>query len=154
MEVTVSSLEEIEGWLALAREVEPLFGPMIESRGFLPILRLAVMAANAFCIRAPGPPEGRLAGGIVISREFNEISWMAVSLPYRGRGYGRALLSTAIRHLSASRAITVQTFDKSVPDGRPARRLYKAFGFFDHHPAGLNHAGFPTMIMRRAAAAS
>ena len=49
---------------------------------------------------------------------------------------------------TGSERIYVQTFDKSVPQGRAARRLYLDFGFADHHPGGPNPAGIDTVVMK------
>jgi hypothetical protein len=53
MRVEPAGLEDVEGWLALAREVEPLFGPMVESADF--------QAAADTRSRFPTPP--RHTGG-------------------------------------------------------------------------------------------
>jgi GNAT superfamily N-acetyltransferase len=44
--------------------------------------------------------KGALKGGIVISEELNEILWLAVLKPYRGKGYGRTLLNFAVSRLN------------------------------------------------------
>ncbi len=146
MRVEYSEADDFEAWLALAREVEPLFGPMADDAGFQAGLKMAIEGRTAFCIRS----EEGLKGGIVIAKESNEIAWLAVSRQYRQRGCGRELLSHAISQLDQQKSILVQTFAEAVPAGASARKLYAAFGFADLKEGGLNPAGVPTVIMRRA----
>ena len=152
MNVDCAKLSDIESWIALAREVEPLFGPMADEPGFQEALRQAIATKTAFCIR-PDADDGddSLPGGVVISTEANEIAWLAVSQKYRRKGYGRKLIEFAIRKLNRRENITVQTFDGSVPEGVPARKLYLEFGFTDIKDGGLNPAGVQTVIMQLVA---
>jgi ribosomal protein S18 acetylase RimI-like enzyme len=154
MRVEPAGLEDVEGWLALAREVEPLFGPMAESADFQAALRQAIGRHEAFCIRSR--PEGTplvLEGAVVVSKAANEIAWLAVSADHRGQGHGRALLTAALTHLDPTRPVTVQTFAATVPEGQAARDLYRGFGFTDQEDGGLNPAGVPTVIMQLEAEA-
>ncbi len=142
---------DFEAWIALAREVEPLFGPMAQEECFRKALREAIAARTAFCTAVDDrDPASTLAGGVVISREFNQIVWLAVSGPWRGKGIGKALVAFAIGKLSRKENIFVQTFDAGVPEGEAARSLYLDFGFTDFQRGGLNPAGVPTMIMHLA----
>jgi ribosomal protein S18 acetylase RimI-like enzyme len=139
---------DVDAWMALAREVEHLFGPMAAETSFHNALHQAISSKAAFCAMAPvDNNSGALAGGVVISREFNQIVWLAVAQAWRGRGIGKALLEFAIGKLSRKENIFVQTFDASVPEGQAARRLYMGFGFTDFQRGGLNPADVPTMIM-------
>ena len=153
MDVVVSKSEDFPGWLDLAGEVEPLFGPMVDDPDFHRGLGAAIDEKRAFCIReAPGQPGSRLCGGIVILTWAREIAWFAVRTGYRGQGLGKALLAYAISRFEAGTDICVQTFDPTVIEGRPARSLYRAFGFVDHKTCSLNSAGLPTVVMVRNAA--
>jgi len=87
----------------------------------------------------------------VISKETNEIAWLAVSKQFRGMGFGRQLLEFAIGKLNRMESIFVQTSDESVPEGKPARKLYLDLCFSDFKDGGLNPAGVPTVIMKLAA---
>lgn len=152
MDVVCSKPDDFDTWIALAREVEPLFGPMADEETFQEALRQAIMSDTAFCIRSDRNEKDKtLKGGIVISRESNEIVWFAVSRNSRGRGLGRQLLEFAIGKLNPAESIFVQTFDKAVPEGKPARKLYLDFGFTDLRDGGLNPAGIPTVMMESAA---
>ncbi|HOI73733.1 MAG TPA: GNAT family N-acetyltransferase [Syntrophales bacterium] len=140
--------DDFIGWLDLAREVEPLFGPMVDDAAFREGLKRAIEEKRAFCV-SETDKDGRCVfrGGVVISKEANEILWLAVSRTTRGHGIGAALLSEAIGRLDRSRPIAVTTFDETIPGGVPARRLYLQFGFADSAAAGLNPAGIPTVTM-------
>ena len=140
--------DDFKAWIELAREVEPLFGPMADVPSFKDALAQAIEGDNAFCIR--NEQAGTLVGGIVISRETNEIVWLAVSEESRGKGYGQALLEIALTHLNSLDHVVVQTFVETVPAGQPARRLYQRLGFEDYRAADVNPAGIPTVIMRRS----
>ena len=139
---------DVDAWISLAREVEHLFGPMAAETSFNDLLHQAISSKTAFCaVPTDGGTPAALAGGVVISREFNQIVWLAVSQAWRGKGIGKALLEFAIGKLSRKENIFVQTFDASVPEGQAARQLYLNFGFTDFQCGGRNPAGVPTMIM-------
>lgn len=146
----ISTLEDFDQWLRLAREVEPLFGPMVDDPGFREGLKQALSDGSALCVRKADGGSGRtLHGGIVVSREENEILWLASAEESRGQGIGKALLEEALDCLDRSRPMSVTTFDGSVGEGLPARKLYRMYGFEDSRPGGLNPAGIPTVVMVR-----
>lgn len=146
----VSTLDDITEWIRLAREVEPLFGPMTHDPSFREALQEAIRDGRAICVKRAGVGNGPLVqGGIVISREANEILWLAVEDVSRGLGIGKALLAEAIRCLDQERPITVTTFAAAIEAGLPARRLYQAFGFKDAQPGEPNPAEIPTVVMAR-----
>ena len=132
---------QLNAWLALAREVENLFGPMAEEPEFKAALENAIATGTAFSCCAPD--SGTLLGGIVIDPELNEIAWLAVTSAARGQGVGKALLNCALERLDPTRPVTVQTFAASCKAGLPARRLYQNCGFTDHAPADPNPAVAP-----------
>ena len=149
MKVEYAELTDYDAWIALAREVEPLFGPMADEAPFQEAIKQAIVQKTAFCIRSDPDDKGAaLKGSIVISQELNEILWFAVSERYRGKGYGRGLLDFAVSKLNHGKGIFVQTFDASSPEGRAARKLYLDFGFTDYKDGGLNPAGISTVIMQ------
>jgi len=149
MNIVYAELTDFDAWISLAREVEPLFGPMADELSFQESLKQAIYLKTAFCIRSDlNEKKKNLKGGVVISKESNEIAWLAVSQQYRGNGYGRQLIDFAISNLNQQENIFVQTFDQSVSEGKPARKLYLEFGFTDIKDGGLNPAGVPTVIMQ------
>ena len=122
--IQIASMDDFASWLALAREVEPLFGPMVDDPSFHEFLKKVFREQRAFCIREEdGPPGSPLCGGIAISRKKNEIGWLAVE------------------------DVWIQTFDETVMEGRLARRLYLHFGFCDHHPLEPTSTGIPRVMM-------
>lgn len=147
--VRQSTLNDYSDWLKLAEEVEPLFGPMTDDPIFCDGLKQAILEGSAFCLtKSENDKENELfLGGIIISKEANEIVWLAVSQHSRGQKIGAALLSEAMKHFDHTRPITVTTFDRTIEAGAPARRLYASFGFRDSIAAGPNPAGIPTIIM-------
>jgi len=148
--VRLSTLDDYPDWLELAKEVEPLFGPMTDDPNFHDALRAAILEGNAFCVADGGSDSersGHFHGGIVISRKANEIVWLAVARGSQGHGTGAALLAEAIDRLDHARPVTVTTFDRTVEAGIPARRLYRSVGFRDSGAAGPNPAGIPTVTM-------
>ena len=149
MDVVYSKIKDFNAWILIAREFEPLFGPMADEISFQEALRKAISLNTAFCIYSdPNGETNNLIGGVVISKETNEIAWLAVSQKYRGKGYGRSLIEFAVSKLNPQENIFVQTFDESVPEGKAARNLYLDFGFTDIKDGGLNPAGVPTVIMQ------
>ena len=150
MKISHATASDFDAWISLAREVEHLFGPMADDISFQEALNQAISDGTAFCVRSEKNEHDRtLKGGIVISRESNEIAWFMVSGTSRGKGYGKALLHFAINQLNTHDPILVQTFDGSVAEGVPARKLYGKFGFTDHEKGEMNPAGVPTIIMQR-----
>lgn len=147
--VRLSSPDDYSHWLELAKEVEPLFGPMTDDPIFCEALRQALLAGDAFCLTESDNNNGSevFLGGIVISKEANEILWLAVIRRSRGQKGGTALLAEAMKHFDHTRPVAVTTFDKTIEAGTPARRLYESFGFCDFIVAGTNPAGIPTVTM-------
>lgn len=150
MKVVAAKKQDLNAWLSLAKEVEHLFGPMAGEESFQIALSNAIDAEQAFCIRQNDAMEDvSLCGGIVIIPSENEIGWLAVSEKCRGCGAGEMLLAYAIEHLSPCSPIKLVTFDNTVPEGLPARKLYEKFGFKDQEPMGDNPAGIPVALMVR-----
>src|SRR5690606_8991602 len=92
--VTVRSAteEDVEPWLALAKSVEPLFGPMPDIAG--PIQR-SISRGTALVAE---DRDGRLAGAALLSRDDQPhvIHWLAVRPDARRQGIGSALMKAII----------------------------------------------------------
>lgn len=146
MKIETMRKDDIADWLELAREVEPLFGPMVGEPGFGEALMVVISENRAFAIR---DEKGIFCGVIVISHENNEIEWLAVKAGHRQKGYGETLLRHAINNLDSEKPMLVRTFSEQVPEGAGARKLYLKYGFNESEKAGLNPAGFATAILRR-----
>ena len=149
MKVEYAELSHFDSLISLAREVEDIFGPMADEESFKEALKDVILQKVVFCISSREKGEGApLQGGIIVSKETNEIAWLVVSEKYQNVGMGKSLLAFAISKLDRRKDIFVQTFDESVLLGKPARKLYLSSGFIDHEDGGLNPAGVPTVIMR------
>jgi ribosomal protein S18 acetylase RimI-like enzyme len=133
MTVQIATGADIPGWLALAAEVEPLFGPMVDEPAFLRALQNNIGRGSAFCVRdGDGPPGATLLGGMLFSSTHTplyRIGWLAVAEPARGRGIGRRLVQHALGLVTPPAEVVVTTFAKTVVGGEHARRLYEGFGF-------------------------
>jgi len=146
--IVMAEDKDFASWLHLAEEVEGLFGPMVSDKSFKEALRRVITDKQAFCIRVNNGKAGsKLIGGIIISFEENEIMWFSVASQYRNQGVGQKLIAHAMNHLDKARPVTVSTFDKTVTEGIPARKLYLKNGFTDMESRGVNPAGIPIVLM-------
>lgn len=140
---------DFEEILALAREVEPLFGPMADEPGFREGMRTAMAEGMILCVSEAGT--GGLLGAVAVDPEANELAWLAVFSRFRGRGLGSLLIRGAFALLDATRPAGVVTFGPEVPEGAAARAVYLRQGFADVEQGGNNPAGYPTVLMQRPA---
>lgn len=63
--VRIARPEDIPAWLALAAEVGPMFGPLVNDPGFVRALEKNIGRQTAFCVReADGPPGAPLIGRV------------------------------------------------------------------------------------------
>lgn len=145
--LTKSNITDLPSWLTLAREVEPLFGPMADDPNFQKGLLEAIQEGHAIAAKEENTSD--VLGGVIFDVEQNEILWLAVKASARGNGIGQALMEIVLEQLDTRRPVQLQTYYESVPAGLPARALYTRFGFIDFEPAGLNPAGLPTVIMQK-----
>jgi len=149
MQITMVRLlttDDYDAWMALAAEVEPIFGPMTTILSFKKAIRDCIKNENAFGI---SNENGKLAGIVAIDREKNEIVWLAVGQEFRGKKLGDKLVKKCIEEMAVRGDIFVQTFAKNIAAGIPARHIYESNGFSDYKIAGKNPAGMDTVIMVR-----
>lgn len=132
-------------WLELAKEVEPLFGKMVECENFKKGIKDCISNLSAFCVVNTN---NAIEGIIAIDKATNEISWFAVRKNCRGKGYGSQLLKAAIDFLDNKKPIFVQTFSPNIKIGQATRKIYIKFGFKDYKDGGKNPAGIDTIIMK------
>ena len=104
MKVQIAEIKDFDNWLKLAKEVEPLFGPMSEETSFQNALKELIEQKQAFCIKE----NSEFCAAIAISKQKNEILWFAVSQKHKGKGYGKFLLQYAINELDAAKAYQKQ----------------------------------------------
>lgn len=138
--------QDLDAWMELAREVEPLFGEMVANEDFISGIKDCISNQSAFCVVNT---DNEIEGIIAINKALNEIAWLAVGEKHRGKGYGYQLLEKAIGSLDKSKPIYVQTFSPGVKAGEAARKIYLKFGFKDDKDGGKNPAGIDTVIMKR-----
>jgi len=121
---------DLPSWLDLAREVEPLFGPMPDFRTHA----LRAIDRGTALVAADGRT---VLGGVLLSRDDrpHHITWLAVRARSRRRGIGAALLD-AILDRWPDGEISVVTFGPGHAGGEPARRFYARYGFTNRGPAG------------------
>jgi GNAT superfamily N-acetyltransferase len=134
MHVTTAQSADIPGWLALTRQVEPLFGaPMASDPGFLAQLQHKIDTGLAFCVREfDGPPGAVLCGGLLFSTRrcpIYQIGWLAVSEGWRRHGIGQALVEYVCKKVVPPAEIILLTFLPGDPAGEPARQFYTRLGF-------------------------
>jgi ribosomal protein S18 acetylase RimI-like enzyme len=96
VDVVLALPADLPAWLALAAEVEPLFGPLVADPGFRAALARNMARQTAFCIRehdgAPGTP---LMGGLLFSATHApsyRIGWLAVHQRWRRQRVARTLI--------------------------------------------------------------
>ena len=116
---------DVPSWLAIVREVEPLFGPMPD---FETALLRKIGQQAALCVRSG---EASVLGGILLggTREHGWIRWLAVRTKARAGGVGTSLVDAALRRLKTAKTISLDTFREEETAGWPARRLYSRLGF-------------------------
>lgn len=144
--ITILKQQDYNSWIELAKEVEPLFGPMSDSQEFQDGIKFCIQNNNAFGIRSD---DGALAGVIAVDRDNNEILWLAVGKKFRGNKYGDMLVRKAIDELQGNGDIYVQTFSSDIEEGKSARTIYGKNGFIVLKDAGKNPANIDTVIMVR-----
>ena len=128
--VTEATNSDIAPWLKLARQVEHLFGPMI-NHGFDRAVLANIERSSAFCVRSENQPQV-LAGALLFDYRYApyyRLTWMAVDTILRRKGIGQLLVNHALERITSPCSIEVITFGEDHPGGLPARRFYESFGF-------------------------
>lgn len=122
--VSEGTRDDVASWLEIAREVEPLFGPMPD---FESTLRRNISRGTALCVR---DASGRVLGGLLLrAAPHRQITWLAVRSSARRKGVGYALVAEALRRCPPPGEVVVDTFGEDNMEGYAARRLYESFGF-------------------------
>jgi GNAT superfamily N-acetyltransferase len=115
---------DVASWLEIAREVEPLFGPMPYFRS---TLHRNISRGTALCVR---DASGQVLGGVLLrAAPHTQITWLATRSSARRQGVGHALVAGALRRYPPLCEVLVDTFGEDSVEGYPARRLYESFGF-------------------------
>ncbi|MBI4943720.1 MAG: GNAT family N-acetyltransferase [Actinobacteria bacterium] len=127
--VRTAQIDDVDQWLRISREVEPLFGPM-------PDIRQHVERGIARGTALVATEADALLGACLLSRDDapHAIHWLAVARVHRRRGVG-SLLIDAVRARWSAGDISVVTFATDTPEGEAARRLCESHGFRSAGPA-------------------
>jgi len=133
MQIALAQPADIPAWLALAAEVEPLFGPMVADPGFHAALERNIARQTAFCIREQDDaPRRPLMGALLFSATHAPhytIGWLAVAQRWRRQGVAQMLVEHCFRLVQSPAELSVVTFGPDNLAGRPARRFYERMGF-------------------------
>lgn len=128
MEVEYGTLQDIESWMELVKEVRWNF-PGLETREALEDHKQTVLRfmgeQRALCVK----DSDKVIGVLLLSKKHNMICCLAVDPECRRNGIASALLKKALAELDCSRDITVTTFRENDEKGVAPRGLYKKFGF-------------------------
>lgn len=130
MQVAIAVEADIPPWLALAEEVEELFGPLVEGPEFRAALARNVARGTALCVRE-AEAGASLVGGLLLSahRPTYRITWLSVNRKHRGTGVGGLLVRSALHTMLVPPCVVeVTTFGPSHP-GHAARGFYEHLGF-------------------------
>ena len=153
MHVALAQPADLQAWLDLAAEVEPLFGPMVVDPGFHAALERHIARQTAFCVReqdgAPGTP---LMGALLFSIghvPHYKIGWLAVAQRWRRQGVAQALVEHCLRLIQPPAELSVVTFGADNLAGRPARRFYERMGFQASEEAPNGPEGGTRQVYRR-----
>jgi 8-oxo-dGTP pyrophosphatase MutT (NUDIX family)/GNAT superfamily N-acetyltransferase len=152
MKVQDAQEQDVEPWLVLAQEVEPLFGPLVGDPTFRRALDAHVARRTAFCVREGDGPTGvPLLGGLLFSRHppVHAIGWLAVAGRARRRGIGRALVDHVISLTQEPLDLVAVTFSADDPGGLPARTFYERLGFEAAEETSGGREGERRQVFRR-----
>lgn len=154
MRVVIARQEDYANWLALAAEVEDLFGPMVNNSDFQQTLLKNIGRSTAYCLRKnDGLPGAPLLGGMLFSPKppIYKISWLVVSKNHQRQGIGQLLVEYGISQVQPPAEVVVTTFDASTMGGEPARHFYTKLGFTPAEIVYHNYRGRdePYQVYRR-----
>jgi ribosomal protein S18 acetylase RimI-like enzyme len=155
MQVQSAQPQDYAAWLALAGQVEDLFGPMVNNPDFQQTLLKHLGRGTAYCVREnDGPPGAPLLGGLLFSPKppTYKISWLVVSHRHQRQGLGKILVDHVIALVQPPAEMVVTTFGPNDRGGQPARRFYSKLGF---EPAEIVYHDYrgemlPYQVYRRA----
>jgi GNAT superfamily N-acetyltransferase len=152
MEARAAERADFGPWLELAKEVEPLFGPMARDPIFQRALSRNIARGTAYCIREnDGGMGSRLVAGLLLSPRppIYRIGWLVVTASERRSGLGRTLLHRALVGIEPPAEILVVTFGPDVPGGESARSFYRKMGFASGEMAEPAPNGASRQVFRK-----
>lgn len=147
LSVRLAVNDDLEPFMELAREVEPLFGPMVDSPDFVEGVKGAIKGERVVC--AVAESSSQFIGACVVDPDSRAILWLAVTGNSRGNGAGRMLVAAALERLGEGGPVQVTTFGEDMAESFSARKLYDSFGFKEVKVGDKNPAGYATVVMER-----
>lgn len=135
----LAKLDDLPVWLEIADEVCYLFGApnLARDSQFIAWAKQKITKQTAI---VAVPTEGLSPIGVItVSLRQNQITWLAVRRTERGQGAGGMLVEAALAALDAAKPVSVITFRESMVQGRPARKLYRRFGFVEVDDTIFDH---------------
>ncbi|MFI7238457.1 GNAT family N-acetyltransferase [Streptomyces cyaneofuscatus] len=142
---------DLDGFLALASQVEHWFGPMVAEPGFHRAVEDHIRDGAALVAEsadAPGPVGGLLVGA---APPAYHVHWLVTSERHRGAGVGRLLMADAMRrYVTGPGTVEVVTFGPDHPGAveSGARVFYERLGFRPGEPAAPGPEGGSRQICR------
>ena len=155
MRVEIAHDRDYDRWIALAADVEPLFGPLRDDPAFHRALLANIARGTAFCVREDdGPPGTPLVGGLLFSparpdRPEHRIGWLAVDRAWRRRGVGRRLVEHVLGLVESRSPVSVVTFADEGEVGQIAASFYERLGFRPAEEAAPGPEGGARRVFRR-----
>jgi hypothetical protein len=138
--VDLASESDIPGWLALASEVDELFGaPMSTDPLFEALVLKNIRRGTALVVRERHEPATGMIGAALWSPASRRIGWLVVARAWLGRGIGTMLVD-AIAAAAGEGPLQVVTFapDSAKKFGRAASTPTWDFGRPSRRPH-VNH---------------
>lgn len=124
--VVLATLDALPAWRLLAREVEPLFGPMVSQPAFEVALAREVERGQAVCVREDEADAGAgLLGRLLWSAHppRYRVGWLAVTARVRRRGVGQQLVEAALARAAPPAAVEVVTLPAMLARGEYGGRI-------------------------------
>ena len=130
MDIRFGTIKDIDLWMQLVDKVKDIF-PGLETKEAMDAHRSVVLEfisrGEALCAEV----DGKIAGVLLFSKEWNKICFLAVDSEYRRQHIAYKLVSKMYSYLNPSKDITLETHVEGVPHGVAAREFYKKLGFIE-----------------------
>lgn len=148
---------DLDGFLALAFQVEHWFGPMVQEPGFHRAVNAHIRDGAALVAESTEPDGPADASGPVGGLLFGaepptyHVHWLVTSERCRGAGVGRLLMAEAMRrYVTGPGTVEVVTFGPDHPGAveSGARVFYERLGFHPGEAAGPGPEGGSRQIYR------
>ncbi|MFJ6613459.1 GNAT family N-acetyltransferase [Streptomyces sp. NPDC091289] len=149
---------DLDGFLALASQVEHWFGPMVGEPGFHRAVHAHIRDGTALVAEPTEPADtpadaSAPVGGLLFGAEppTYHVHWLVTAERCRGAGVGRLLMAEAMRrYVKGPGTVEVITFGPDHPGAveSGARVFYERLGFHPGEPAEPGPEGGSRQIYR------